>query len=135
MVIFTAALPRGSWDYSIYTKVASQALDCPFESISLPLLSCWCLRRQTARLHRASLRLSTTRAEGGDPLYRSLPSPSVPENDREEENLKAHEVKKKKIVGETVAQILIYRLLGKPAVLRVFAWDCGMVKTELNIEL
>ena len=100
VVIFTAALPRGSCDYSIYTKVASQALDCPFESISLPLLSCWCLRRQTARLHRASLRLSTTRAEGGDPLYRSLPSPSVPENDREEGNLKAHEVKKKKIGGK-----------------------------------
>lgn len=59
----------------------------------------------------------------------------MPENDREEENLKAHEVKKKKIVGETVAQILIYRLLGKPAVLRAFAWDCGVVKTELNIEL
>lgn len=59
--VFTASFSR---ELSHYAKVASQTFNCPFESISFPLLSCWFLRRQTALLHIASLPLSPTKGEG-----------------------------------------------------------------------
>lgn len=45
---------QGNCDYSIYAKVDPRPLDCPFQSISLPLLSCWCPRQLTALLQSES---------------------------------------------------------------------------------
>lgn len=65
-VLFSYLLPHSpvNRDSSVYAKVASRALDCPFESISLPLLSCRRLRQPAASLHGANLRLSSTIGEG-----------------------------------------------------------------------
>lgn len=65
--MFTISL-TGNCGHSAYAKVGSQTLDCPFKSISLPLLSCWSLRQLTVLHHRASLCLFSTTKKQGDPL-------------------------------------------------------------------
>lgn len=78
-VIFTISL-TGNCGHSAYAKVGSRALDCPFKSISFPLLSCWSLRQLTVLHHRASLCLFSTTKKTGWPTYYSPPSFFVKNN-------------------------------------------------------
>lgn len=127
--VFTL-MPHSSenWGCSVYAKVGSQALDCPFESISLPLLSCWCLRRQTAFLHTASLHLSSTIRERWPtlpPTTSSLPA---------REGMKPKSTRGEGPVGKLECKYWfsgMFSSLWENRSPSVFVWRCAAVKTVL----